>query len=312
MNLKNLFLPMGLVVAVIISLAFPQLGMAAQRLDLTKESVMTIFLINGYQSKVRFSDFTPSFLTSFIFLAISALILSPWMASALGAWLDLPSSLLLGLIVMSAMPTTLSSGIVVSGVARGQASWALMFTMGLSLLGIFTVPCMLSLLIQDHNVMASPWPLLYKLICMVLIPFLVGAIIRRWVDLSQFKLIFSYLPSTCVIYVVWLSLSASASLLLEMGGTTFCLALGTAVLIHVILLIWHYGLAKVLKLELAQTKTLTFIGAQKTLPIAISTLSALLGADMGLSLTICLIFHFSQLLIDSSLAGFWSQASEHK
>jgi sodium/bile acid cotransporter 7 len=72
---------------------------------------------------------------------------------------------------------------------------------------------------------------------------------------------------------------------------------------------WHFGLAKTLRLDLAKTKTLTFIGSQKTLPIAISTLSALLGQDMGLALTICLIFHFFQLLLDSSLAGIWVQRS---
>lgn len=305
---KQFFLPLGLSAAIILALVFPGPGIEVKSWDLMREAVMLIFLINGLQSSLVFKDVNLKFFKAFLFLVLSSLLLCPffgkWLANALG----LPPDLALGLIVMSAMPTTLSSGLVVASVAGGSATWSMLFTMGLNLVGIFTIPFILAFALNTSTVHLSPWPLLVNLIQIVFCPYIIGSILRRSIQATEkYKIILAHLPTFCIILVAWTSVSVSADNILNMQLNFLLYSCLAVVLVHVLLLLLHYGSAKVLALNLPETKSFVILGSQKTIPIALSVLTALHLKQAGPAVMVCIMFHFLQLLIDSWLAARWAK-----
>ena len=308
MNLKRHFLPIGLSSAIVLALAYPEPGAIVKSWEMMRQTVMLIFLVNGLQSTMVIKDVSFSFVKAFLMLVVSSLLLSPFLGKWLALGMGLPQGLAVGLMVMSAMPTTLSSGIVIAEVAGGSASWALLFTMGLNLVGIFSIPFVLAFTLNAKDLQLSSWPLFLNLVEMVLLPFIAGLWLKKWIKPSgSYKMLLSYTPSVCIILVVWASLSASANHVLSMSGGLLFWALLSALLVHGILLGLHYGLAKVSAFNLPETKSFVILGSQKTLPIALSVLTALHMNQVGPAILICLMFHFSQLLLDSWLASRWSK-----
>jgi sodium/bile acid cotransporter 7 len=74
-------------------------------------------------------------------------------------------------------------------------------------------------------------------------------------------------------------------------------------LVHTILLGINYVLGRYcLRLDQTKNRALFFVCSQKTLPVAISVLTAL-SIISPPALIICVCFHFLQIIIDSFLAA---------
>lgn len=305
---KRHFLPLGMSVAIVMALSYPGPGMVVKSWDLMRPAVMLVFLINGLQSNFVVKDVNIRFFKAFLFLVLSSLILCPFLGQWLAEAIGLPPDLALGLVVMSAMPTTLTSGFVIAGVAGGSAVWSMLFTMGLNLAGIVTIPFVLTLVLKSGDVHLSPWPLLYNLLQMVFCPYVIGCVLKKWLSpAGPFKLLLSHIPTFCIILVAWASVSASAENVLHRPMNVLLWSILAVVLVHVQLLCLHYGGAQWLTLNLPETKSFVILGSQKTLPIALSVLTALHLEQVGSAVMICLMFHFLQLLLDSWLAGRWAK-----
>jgi sodium/bile acid cotransporter 7 len=65
----------------------------------------------------------------------------------------------------------------------GNVALALLLTVSSNMLGIFTLPFMLSLVLgtSANGVQLSPWPLLLQLVQTILIPMIVGASMRAYI-----------------------------------------------------------------------------------------------------------------------------------
>lgn len=306
MTFKSLFLPLGLVVAIVWALLFPQGGQMLQSKGWLPILIMVIFVINGYQTKISLEAFNLKLWLSLAFAIGVALFLSPVLGVVLSQWFPLSPAFALGLLVMSAMPATLSSGIVITEVARGNAFWAMLLTMVLNFVGILSIPFVLSLsLEQGQGVGISPYPLLWKLCSLVLMPFLLGMAVKKGFKDTFAHPVLSYIPSVCVILVVLAGLSSSRELVLAMPIPMFMLAVCASLSLHFLLMLILWAGAKLLSLGTPETKALVFVASQKTLPIAISVLAAL-PMEMGRALLLCLVFHFSQLIVDSFVASKWN------
>jgi predicted Na+-dependent transporter len=299
---KKNFLPLGLLAATGAALASAEPGAGLKDLNLVPWLVATIFVVNGYTLQLQELKFDWVLGRAFGAAALLSLGLGPIVGLCLAKGLHLAPETSLGLIVMSSMPTTLSSAIVIAQLAGGNVVWALFFTVGLNLVGIFSIPAMLSLTLRmPDGVSMSASTLLAKLLLLVLLPLIVGLLLRRLKPEVVVGKWLGFVPSTCVILTVWLSLSSSRDSVL--GLTIYRLAvLALAALgVHFILLVLAAGLAKLLKLASAEAKALVFTSSQKTMPVALSVL-AVLGVG-GTALIVCLVFHFVQLMLDSTIAG---------
>jgi sodium/bile acid cotransporter 7 len=302
--LKKFFLPISLIVAAIAALISDKPGTCLNELGFVQIFVIIIFLVNGYQMKLQDFKVERSFWKTIAFAAIISLLAGPFLGMFIGQAIGLSGVLALGLLVMSSVPPTLSSGIVITGAAHGNRLWALFLTIGLNIIGIFTIPIMLKLSLHNsEDVYISPLPLFFKLLLYVLLPLLVGVIVRKYTSKHDISGSLKYLPSICVILMVWVALSASSKLLLDVQGIQYLyMALG-GLTVHGILLLANWMGGKfLLRLKGPENKALLFVASQKTLPISISVLAAL-GGETALALLTCMIFHFGQLLVDSIISA---------
>ena len=302
MNFKKNFLPLGLLLAIICVLTIPQAGIWMKHQGMVPVFVIIIFLVSGWQFNIRDAKLNHKFMYALLIALVISLLGAPLLGIGAVKLFNFETMLGLGLIVMCCVPVTLSSATVITKLARGNAIWALLITVVMNFVGIFTIPLMLKFSLEEADgVEVSAWKLLSKLIILVLLPFLAGLIARKLTKLKT-KAIVAYIPSTCVMLTVYASSAASRDLLYKNSLLEILLLIVAAFLIHMILMLTGWLGGKILKLEAPELKALLFVSSQKTLPLAISVLAVLCDKP-GVAIIPCLVFHFTQLFSDSALAS---------
>ena len=298
--------------AFVVAWFVPHYGSTLEQLGLIKWMVIIIFLVNGYQTHLQQMPVQQGMLITATLAILINLLISPFVGLALVSSLALPSSAGLGLIVMATVPATLSSGIVMTVIAGGDGFKALVLTILLNLLGVFTIPFMLQLTLENIGILSlSPWPLLWQLILIVLMPFIIGMICRRMIRISPRHIVLKYLPSTCVIATVWMSVSASSETLKELNPSLLVLIALSAACIHAVLIMLCWASRLLYRSQREEWLALLFTASQKTLPVAVGVLT-LLHQPAGLALVVCILFHFIQLFADSLLASRLARSAGHE
>jgi sodium/bile acid cotransporter 7 len=302
--LKQLFLPLGLLSAIVCALLLPGGGIFISANSGTRILVFIIFLVSGYQTGTKAFPLDRQLFNIVLTAAGISLFLAPLLGFLLIRLVDFSSSLAMGFIIISAVPPTISSGIVITEVSRGNAVLALFITISLNLLGIFIMPFTLDLCLKAAGpVDIDQTALLFKMIFFVLLPFAVGKFIRNTRDRSRVSANWSYVNSACVILVVYSSLSTSRGVLAGLGLSEYAMVLAGVAVLHCLLLIITAQAGKMLHLVPADHKALVFVSSQKTLAIGLAVLTNI-RYDTGSAIIVCLVFHFFQLFIDSFLAAY--------
>lgn len=300
---KKYYLPAGIVVAVCLALTISDLGAALHRSGINRWLIVLIFLLNGWQVKWRDSRIDHRWLGVFAFGALVSLILGPLAGRGIGGLLFTDPSMVLGITLMAAAPTMIASAIVTTQTSGGNTVWALLFTLGFNLLGIFTAPFMLRFCVDGMDgITIAPWSLLSKLMLLMLLPFLIGVGARRVFRKIVMPKWFGYLPSTAVILMVYATLSTSADRLTNMSLSLIAWIAAGAMAVHltlIVLLAWSG--VRVFKLRPPENRAFFFTGSQKSMVVGVSILAAM-GSGHGDAAVVILVGYFCQLLFDSFLA----------
>lgn len=297
------FLPLGLALAFVVAWLAPQPGARMQELGLIPWMVVTIFLVNGYQTHFRQMPRGRGILAVVVAAILINLLIAPAVGMAVTWALPFSTGAAVGLLVMSAVPSTLTSGIVMTGIAGGNVVMALLLTIVLNLVGVFSIPFVLQYAFDAIGaVELSPWSLLAKLVLLVLVPFTLGMVSRRLIEIPPRHWVLRYLPSTCVIATVWMSMSSSAGALRDIDLASAVLILVGAAVIHGTLLLLCWLARLVLRPDFGHWVALLFTASQKTLPVAIGVLASL-DFPIAIAVLASVLFHFLQLLADSLLAS---------
>ena len=165
---KKLYLPVGMLVMLALSLVYPAAGSWIKPLHLNNVFIILIFLVCGWQTNMNGLKFDRKFFFLFIAGAVASLAIAPWLAKGIGSIMNLGALPVAGLVVISAMPPTLSSGIVMTENAEGNTFLAMTLTIGYNLLGVFTIPVILSwILASSGSVHTDPVNMLIKLFLLV-------------------------------------------------------------------------------------------------------------------------------------------------
>ncbi|MDU9048085.1 MAG: bile acid:sodium symporter [Candidatus Electrothrix sp. Rat3] len=301
--MRQLFLPLGLILAAAFALIFPETGIFLAEHSGIKLTILIIFLVSGYQTGTAGLPLNKGLLYIFLAAAAVSLLLAPLLGLAVGSLFALPSSLFIGLLIICAVPPTLSSGIVITGVSRGNTVLALMLTISLNLTGILTLPIILQLCLKAGGPVAiNQWALFSKMLLLVLLPFVLGKTLRTMLKKQRVSPHWSYVNSSCVILAVYISLAVSRQEFFRTDAGQYLAVLFSVSLIHFLLLGINNRTAKLLRLNAEDSKALLFVASQKTLPVSLAVLAGL-HQDTGNAVIVCLLFHFVQLLIDSVLAS---------
>jgi sodium/bile acid cotransporter 7 len=84
----------------------------------------------------------------------------------------------IGFLFLSVLPTTISSAVVLTSLARGNAAGALVNTTLSNLVGVVITPLWLGLLLQAKGNAPAIGPLVISISLMILLPFVVGQCMR--------------------------------------------------------------------------------------------------------------------------------------
>lgn len=302
--IKQIFLPTGLVVAMLAALLLPAGGLFITNNSGPKIIVFIIFLVSGYQTSSKGLSLDKKLFSILLICSFISLLLAPLLGVLVSKALNLSLPLAIGLIIISTAPPTISSGVVITEVSRGNTVLALFLTIAINIIGIFTMPFVLDISLRaTGSIDIDQTALLLKMLYFVLFPFVIGKIIRNVSRKETVSPLWSYINSSCVILMVYSSASASHGTFSDLTASDYLLILTAVAAVHILLLATNYLTGKRLKLCSADNKAMLFVTSQKTLAIALAVL-ANINIDTGSAIVVCLAFHFFQLFIDSALASF--------
>lgn len=317
------FLISVLLLALTIALLFPAPGRAASRLEVAGvEAVQTlcvfiIFFSSGLT--LRTDEFTralrnwPVALWGFavVLLVTPALALVP---PTLGF---ISREFQVGFMIFCVVPTTINSGIRQTEAAGGSFAMALMLSVTTNMVGVFTVPFVLSLLLEIEHVAAlEPLPLLTKLLAMLFTPLLLGKGLqesssraRRFV--RSHKKLLANVSNVCLATMPWMKLSLSRESIVSLGAADLASLASGALVIHLVYLTFNYGMSHyVWGFPKELEKAVVIMGSQKTFPVAITVATALplSVGEPGLIAIPIIVAQQTQIFCDAFLASRWAAA----
>jgi sodium/bile acid cotransporter 7 len=205
------------------------------------------------------------------------------------------------------MPTTLSSGVVMTGASGGNMAQALVITILANGLSVFTIPVALSLLLNlvggSTVIVIDKSAIMVKLGFYVLLPLCVGLVLKIYVESFMNRYIHGLqtLNQLLVLAIVWMAMSQARGAILTGGGSVGIIFL-LVFSFHGILLVMAGIFTRLLKLGKGRRESVIFMGGQKTLPLSI-ILQVSLFPQFGLSLVVCVLHHMTHLLMDGYLVA---------
>ena len=301
---KKLFLPVGILIAVIWSLAAPAAGLFCKEYIGTPAMIVAIFLVSGMQVKFNELKFDRKFVLALIFgsgFTLVGLSFCGWLTLN---WMNWDKALLAGLLVMLAAPPTLSSGIVMTNQSNGNMMLSIAITVFYNLIAIVTLPLVLGFLLNAAaagNV--DSWKMFKQLILTVMLPLFIGYGIKKYIMKSFYHKLIDYIPLTATIMLSLAFFAAARESILAIPIVTVLVVLFAALIFHIFSMAALWFISKVLRMSVADTKAMVFCGASKSATMALAMV-AIAGLGSSAAAVPCLLFYALQLFLDAVLANY--------
>ena len=266
--------------------------------------VVTIFLLSGFslspeQLKNGLMDVKGMLLTfAVIFIA------APLAAMAF-TLVPMDTGIVVGMFLVAVMPTTLSSGVVMTEAAGGSAAHALVTTIAANTLAVFTIPYVLSLLLLSIDLSASVTidkeAIMLKIGLLVVLPLAVGMIAKHFLSglYRRFQRWITLVNQCMILLIVWIAMSQTRDMLVGSGLTAASIA-GMVFAYHGLLLASAWGVIRLAGRRRGERESILFMGGQKTLPLSV-ILQMSLFPNYSVALLVCVVHHIVHLMMDGYL-----------
>jgi sodium/bile acid cotransporter 7 len=236
----------------------------------------------------------------FPLLGISARFLAPGF---------LPGPLWAGVILLTALPSTVQASIVFTSVAGGNVPAAMCSATASSLLGVFLTPLIAGFLLASHGLDISARSVL-GIVVQLLLPFVAGQLLRPWigacltrhpralksVDYGSVLILVYAAFSHGVVDGIWHQIDA---------GDLFKVALVDIALLAAVMAILTFG-SRQLGFSRADEIAIVFCGSKKSLVNGVPIASLLFAGHVGLVVIPLMLFHQMQLMVCASLARHYA------
>ncbi|XP_076920773.1 putative sodium/metabolite cotransporter BASS4, chloroplastic [Bidens hawaiensis] len=322
------FLPSALIAGVVFALINPSAGCLAHKYQVSKFSIIGIFLISGLTLPSEEIGKAAEAWPVGLFGLTSILLLTPLLSKFMMQVHLKPQEFVTGLALYNCMPTAISSGVALTRLAGGNSTLALAMTVLSSLLGILIIPFSVSRLIAGGVGATVPADEMFRsLIVTVLIPLILGKLFRESikgmadiVDSNRKHL--SVLSAILLGLIPWVQVSKSRPLLLMVKPEVALVAVLMGALLHLMLLCFNALLIQILCAVLGgrksifakedNYKTVLLVASQKTMSVLVAVVEQLGGTfgEAGLLVLPCIAAHIIQVIIDSFIVGFWNKRKQ--
>ncbi len=214
----------------------------------------------------------------------------------------------IGTFFLAALPSTVSSSVVMVSIAGGNIPAAIFNASISSFLGVFFTPLLMSVFLRDIEGSSELGDVIFKLIFQVLVPVMAGFLLnsRFGMYAEKHKSILRKFDESIIVMIVYSSFCESFYKDMFKGFPAITLIeLSVAMIllfVFAMLLVW--GICKVLKFNKPDTITAIFCGSKKSL-VHGSVMSRVLfgsSAMTGVILLPTMLYHAFQLIIVSVIA----------
>lgn len=266
--------------------------------------IFAIFFLSGIALDSRMLRKGLGDLKATLACLVVIFVAAPLLASGFQL-LPLHTHIITGLVLVAVMPSTLSSGVVMTGAAGGNMAHALFVTILANSLAVFSIPVVLSWLLAaqgtERMITIDKAAMMLKIALLVLLPLGTGMVMqliaRRRIVPIQHKV--QLLNQLLVLMIVWMGICQSRGTLIS-GGQAILPIAGVAFSYHFLLVACALLTARLAGIGPGRRESVIFMGGQKTLPLSI-ILQVTLFPAYGLALAVCVLHHIIHLIMDAYL-----------
>ncbi|MFT3830023.1 MAG: bile acid:sodium symporter family protein [Opitutaceae bacterium] len=312
---------LGMLAAVGLAFAFPGPGAQGGWLQpelLNKLGVALIFFLHG--AGLPFAALKAGTLRWPLHLVVQTCtyVVFPLLGLALlalaGRWL--PEDLQLGFFYLCVLPSTVSSSVAMTVLARGNISAAVFNATLSGLLGVFLTPLWVSWRLQTTGQAFPVGEVILDLVCWLLVPLALGQLSRPWLAewVVRHRKLVNRVDRGTILLLVYTSFCDSVRWGVWAGrgpGLVAVTLLGGLALFWLLFALTN-ALGRACRFPLEDRITAVFCGSKKTLASGVPMAQLIFAGHPGLSLILLpiLIYHPLQLVICGALAARWGRRPE--
>lgn len=307
---------MAIMAAVLVAAVLPAAGSAAEVLRwVTKFGIAVLFFLYGARLERRELLMgikhwrLHSVVLAFTFLAFPLLgLLGQWALTPL-----LGASLAAGFLFMTLVPSTVQSSITFVSIARGHVGAAVVSASVSNLLGVAITPLLVVALMTTSGSVQVSAGSVVEIVAMLLLPFVVGQLLReRVMPITRKIRRIDLFDKTVIVLVVYAAFSEGVvDGIWSMIGVSelVWLTVACGVLLALVLGLTELT-ARALGFDVRDKRVVQFCGSKKSLATGLPMAAVLFaGQSVGLLVLPLMLFHQIQLIVCAWLSARYGRAA---
>lgn len=223
----------------------------------------------------------------------------------------------IALFFLAALPSTVSSSVVMVSIAKGNIPAAIFNASISGIIGIVLTPLWMSLFLKRTDTAFNFTDIYFKLLLEIIVPVLVGLLLQRFLGKysQQYSSRLAYFDKAVILLIIYKSFAESFLNNIFDSVSVLTLLLLSLIIVGLFSFVYFLTgyLAKQLGFTLPDRITAQFCGTKKSLVHGTVFSKVLFGnaASAGMMLLPLMLFHVLQLFIISSIASKLSLRKEN-
>lgn len=301
---KQWFL-IGIAGASLLGYIHPEWGESIRNYDVISVGVFLAFFSTGLCLETRSILRQITHIKAPVAAVLSSLVLYPVLAWLMALPL-LPYEFVIGICIIGTGPVTVSSGTILTAIARGNVPLSILICISTSFLAIFTIPFMLNILLSVSTDIELPILKMFGgLVLKVLVPIVMGQLVRPFMKqvIKRYDQQLSIFQSCIIILIIFNVVSNSAENITRAGASLFSVAL-FVIFLHFFMLFTNYFISVLLKLDRASAVAFTIHTSQKTLTVTYIVWAGYFAADYPMAFIPAIICQLTQMMVGTFVAEY--------
>lgn len=219
--------------------------------------------------------------------------------------------LMLGFFFLAALPSTISSSVAMTSIARGNVAGAIFNATLSSLLGVVLTPLWVNWYLSTSGASLDLGRVLTKIVLLVLLPIVLGQVLRPWLRgwIERNTAWLKSLDRITILLIVFNSFSDSVAegVWEGQGGGFVVQAVGGALALFAFVFLLLRLVCRTLGFNREDAIAGVFCGTKKSLATGVPMAKIMFGASPALGLIIAptILYHLIQLIVAGIIARKW-------
>ena len=303
------FLPM-LLATVLLATLLPATGVTATQLGtVATAAVMLLFFLHGV--KLPRENLVAALVNWRLHLLIlgSTFVLLPMLGLGISKlWPSLlPANLWAGVLFLCALPSTVQMSVTFTSLAKGNVAASVTSAALSNLLGIVLTPVIAGTLLHVQGGGAAPLSGIGKVVLQLLLPFVAGHLLRRWLGnwAAQQKTLIAWSDRITILLSVYSAFSAAviAGIWSQVPWITLLALAGVCATLLAAGMLFTLNSARLSGQSTADARSALYCGSFKSLVSGVPMARVLFpSAELGAIILPIIIYHQLQLMVSATLA----------